>query len=74
MSLEYKGKISILVFIFFLASIIPFCMIHSYRESIVKNRVHELSIAHQEKELGIDKLFDRSYHPQISLNKGEQRE
>jgi len=74
MNTEYKGKISILVFIIILASIIPFCMIHSYRESIVKNCVQELSIVHQEKELGLNKLFNGSNHQQVSLIKGAKRE
>jgi len=74
MNIEYKGKISILIFIILLASIIPFCMISSYRESIVENRVHELSIARQEKVLGLNKIFEPTNNQQVSMRKGEQRE
>lgn len=72
MTIEYKGKISLLIFIIFLASIIPFCMISSYRESIVENRINELSIAHQENVLGFNKIFESTNSQQI--NKGKKRE
>jgi len=74
MSIENKGKLSILIFIIVLASIIPLCMISSYRESIVVNRVQELSIAHQERALGLHKIFVSDNNQQISLKEGEQRE
>jgi len=74
MTIENKGKISILIFIIALASIIPLCMISSYRESIVVNRVQELSIAHQEHALGLNKIFESDHNQQISLKKGKQRE
>ncbi|ETR73064.1 MAG: hypothetical protein OMM_07174 [Candidatus Magnetoglobus multicellularis str. Araruama] len=57
MNTENISKITILVFIIFLASIIPFCMIFSSRDSLVQNRVHELVIARQENELGLNKIF-----------------
>jgi hypothetical protein len=71
---EYKGKISILIFIIFLASIIPFCMISSYRESLIQNRINELSISRQKNELGLNRIFENKNHQQISMRKGEQRE
>jgi len=75
MSLDNKGKISLLIFIIFLASIIPYCMISSYRESIVQNRIQAISITHQENALGLNKIFNSSNNQQISLTKkGEKRE
>jgi len=75
MSLDNKGKISILIFIILLASIIPYCMISSYRESILQNRVQELSIARQENVLELNKIFNTSNKHHVSMpKKGEQRE
>jgi len=74
MNIEYKGKITLLLFIIILASIIPFCMISSFRESIVQNRVNELSIARQEHILELDQLFAPKNNHDISMRKGEQRE
>jgi hypothetical protein len=69
MSLENKGKISILIFIIFLASIIPFCMISSYRETIVQGCVQELSIARQENLAGLNKVFNSASNKQIVPDK-----
>jgi len=75
MSIEYKGKMSIIIFVILLASIIPYCMISSYRESIVQNRINELSIVRQEHALGLNKIFESTTSSQhIAIDKGEQRE
>jgi len=57
MTLPNTEKITLLIIFVLIASIVPFCMVISSRNSLIQERVHELVVTQQESNLSIEQCF-----------------